>query len=112
MQIIPEKGHVCYTNWGDGVSRKVAEREASNDVEIRYALKAFEFARLEYEEALESNRLVSGAVPDIEVRLLKLAADRTKLQIEQAQHRHAVARLKAKEARARLDAFRKLIPTR
>ena len=46
---------------------------------------------------------VPKAVTDIEVQRLKLAAERSLLQIEQAQHRFAVSLLTAKEARAQLD---------
>lgn len=82
-----------------------AEKEASNDVEIRYAIKAAEVANAEYAKAVDANRRVPGAVPEIEVQRLKLAAERSRLQIEQAQHRFLVARLTAKEAEAALRMF-------
>lgn len=73
-------------------SRKLAERESTNDIEIRYAKKASEVAQVEYQKALEANRRFAETVPKIEVRRLQLAAERAVLQIEEAQFRLTQAR--------------------
>jgi multidrug resistance efflux pump len=87
----------------DGVlkaSLAIAEREASNDVDVRFAAKAAELAELKYERALQANRTHVGTVSDLELRELRLAADRAALQFEQAEHRLAVAALRLEEIRA------------
>lgn len=87
------------------VALEIAEKEASNDVEIRYAEKAAEVATVEYQKARDANRQFPGTIPDIEVRRLLLAAQRARLQIEQAEFRFAVALLTVKQARAELKSF-------
>ena len=82
------------------------EKNASNDVEIRYALKNSEYEYGKYEEVLKARKVDEKAVSEIEVRKAKLAAEKGRLQIEQAQHRFAVALLNAKQARARLNLYR------
>lgn len=84
----------------------VAEKEASNDVEVRYAIKAAEVADAEHEAAMEGNRKLPGTVPLIEVKKLKLAGERGSLQIEQAEHQFEVVKLKRDEAREALKSFK------
>lgn len=91
-------------------SLAVAEKEASNNVEIRYAKAATEVAWAELEKARDANRRVRGTFPDIEVQRLQLTAEKTKLQIEQAEHQLAIALLKVEEARAALDTYRVIAP--
>jgi RND family efflux transporter MFP subunit len=85
-----------------------AEKQATNDIEVRYAVKAAELAHVEHEKAVQANERRSGlqVVPDIEVRRLKLAAERSDLQIEQAEHQLELNRLARDEARTNLDAHR------
>ena len=87
-----------------------AQKESENDVEIRYARKAAEVAQAEYEKALDANQRVRGAVPDIEVRRLKLAAARSVLQIEQAQHQLQINAFTRDEAQAQLETHRVIAP--
>ncbi|RMG34254.1 MAG: HlyD family efflux transporter periplasmic adaptor subunit [Planctomycetota bacterium] len=84
----------------------VAKHKMENDVQKRYAEKASQVAQAEYEKALETNRRVPGTVPDIEVRRLKLAAERTLLQIEQATHEMVEARLTYEQTLADLKTYR------
>lgn len=83
----------------------VAELEAKNDVEIRYAKKATEVAKAEHEVALEANRRVPKAVPEVEVNRLKLAAERSELQIERAEMDRDIAIEKRNEAEAQLKMY-------
>ena len=85
--------------------KAIAMKEATNDVEIRYATKAAELADAEYQKALEANRRLAGTVAQIEVDRLQLAAERAHLQIEQAEHQLAVASLKADEAEANVQVY-------
>lgn len=91
--------------------RAVAQREADNDIEVRYAEKASEVADAEYDKALEVNlKLPSGGIPDIEVRRLKLAAERAVLQIEQAQNQLTIAGLNLEQAEAEMDTYQIVAP--
>ena len=84
----------------------IAEKEASNDVEVRYSLKARELAAAEHEAALIANRNLAKTVPDIEVKKLKLGEERGVLQVEKAQHDFETVKLKRDEARGILKTFR------
>ena len=84
----------------------VATKEASNDIEIRYAGKAAEVAQAEHEAYVEANRRNAKTYPAIEVQKMKLAAERGVLQIEQAQHQFDIAKMKKNEAAATLKLFR------
>ncbi len=93
----------------DDVARaayEIAKKKAENDVQVRYARKAAELAQAEFMKAMEANRQVPGAVPDIEVRRLKLAWEKSRLSIELADHEFAVAALEAKQAEAQLEMYR------
>jgi RND family efflux transporter MFP subunit len=91
-------------------SRLIAEVEATNDVQIRYSKKLSELSRIEYMQAIQSNHQVAGTVPDIEVRKLRMAAEKALLQIEQARHDFAVAALKFEEKGHALKSFQIVAP--
>lgn len=82
-----------------------AAKEAESDVDIRYSEKSSEVAQTEYEKA-ELTNLRGKVIPDVEVKRLKLAAEKTVLELESAKHRRAVAQLKRDEAQAQLNTFR------
>jgi len=77
----------------------IAEREAANEVEIRFARKASDLAQLKYLRGLDANKSVAGTVSELELRELRLNAEKALLQIEQAEHQLQVARLRRDEAR-------------
>ena len=81
-----------------------AEKEASNDVNIRYSKAASAVADAEVNQAKETNARVPGAVPSSEVRRLELALVQTELQIEQAQHQFEVAKIAVDVQKAELQA--------
>jgi multidrug resistance efflux pump len=87
-----------------------AEREARNDVDIRYAESGSAVARLEYQQALEVNETVKGSVTITDVRRRKLELDQSLLQIEQAKYKQAIALLKRDEAAAQLKAYHMIAP--
>jgi len=102
------KGDVVVT-LEDGVLRAslaAAEKQAANGIEIRYARKATELAYVEWKKAQQTNTDVPGTVPEIEVRRLRLAAERGLLQIEQAEHQFVIDGLKRDEASETLKTFR------
>jgi membrane fusion protein, multidrug efflux system len=87
-----------------------AEKEVGNDIEIRYARKAADVARIEFDKALLANQRVPGAIPDIEINRLRLARERSVLQIEQAEHTFELNRLARDEAAAELNTFQIAAP--
>jgi macrolide-specific efflux system membrane fusion protein len=64
---------------------RAAKEKSENDINVRYAVAAAKVAEAAYDSAMEANKRYPGAVGVSEVRRLKLEAERTKLQIEQAQ---------------------------
>ena len=92
----------------DGVARaalKTATEKAVNDVQIRYANKATEFAEVELKIAQDANKRVPGSVPKLEIEKLTLAVDRGRLQAEQAQFEQAVAKSTQTEAEETLMTY-------
>ena len=81
----------------------IAEREATNDVEVRFASKVGELSQLKYERAVQANQSLAGTVSELEVRELRLAAEKSLLQLEQAQHQFAIAGLRRNELRETLS---------
>lgn len=69
----------------------VAEKEASNDINERFARKAFEVAKAEVRSAEGANQRAPGAVPRQEITRLVLESEKAELQIEQAVYEHGIA---------------------
>jgi multidrug efflux pump subunit AcrA (membrane-fusion protein) len=80
------------------VARDIAEREAANDVEVRFSRKASELAQVKYIRAVDANKSSSGTVSELELRELRLAAEKSLLQIEQAEHQFLIAGLRRDDA--------------
>lgn len=88
----------------------IAEHEATNDVEIRFAKKASDVAWVEYDKAVETNKRAPGAVPEVEVLRLKLTAEKSVLQAEQAEREFKKNALTRDQAAAELKSFQILAP--
>lgn len=88
----------------------IATKEAENDIEVRYARKEAEVSKAEHLKAIQTNRISRGAVPEIDVLKLKLAAERSVLSIEQAQHRFEVTKLNKDQAEAELKTHQIIAP--
>jgi RND family efflux transporter MFP subunit len=80
----------------------VAKRTSENTVEIEYAEKLNLVDRAEYLKAVEANRQQDKTFSDIEVQRLKLADERSRLQIDKAKHEMDINVLKWKQAEAEL----------
>lgn len=80
-----------------------AEMQANNDIDLRFARKATDLAALEYAKSMKVNESAAGTVPEIELRRLRLAVDKSMLQVEQAEHLLDVLRLQCEEKRALLN---------
>lgn len=84
----------------DAIARStylIAERESSNDIEIRFARKASELAQLKYERAQQADQAIEGTVTEFELRELRLAAERSLLQLQQAEHQFEISGLRKQE---------------
>lgn len=88
----------------------VAEKEMSNTIDLRLSKKISELATLEYSKAVELNRTIPGGVSEIDVKKLRLAAEKSLLQLEQADFQIQMASLKKAEAEATLDTYRIVAP--
>ena len=81
-----------------------AEREASNDVNIRYAKAAKNVAEAELKSAKETIARVPGAVPATEIRKLELSVVQATLQIEQSTNQFEISKYQVDVSKAELDA--------
>jgi multidrug efflux pump subunit AcrA (membrane-fusion protein) len=95
-----------------GYKRDVANRQAKDDIDRRFAEASAKVADAEYEQALEANRIVSGAVPRAEVRRRLLELRKMELSIEKADKDLDVAVLQAKVAEGELKAAKEMIDRR
>ncbi|MBI1902872.1 MAG: HlyD family efflux transporter periplasmic adaptor subunit [Planctomycetia bacterium] len=75
-----------------------AEAEVRNDINVRYAKAAEQVADADYQQVVEANKKVPGAIQATELRLKYLEWQRAALQIEQAQFDVTLAK-KTLEAR-------------
>lgn len=87
-----------------------ARQHADNDVAVRFAKKSSEVADAEYRKALETNRIASRAVTEVELLRLKLTAEKSKLEIEQAEHELEANQIKVRQAEAELSTHRITTP--
>lgn len=88
----------------------IATREMSNTVDLRLQKKISELATVEYSKAIELNRNVPGGFSEIELKKLRLAAEKSVLQIEHADFMLQMAGLRKKEAEATLETYRIIAP--
>ncbi len=84
----------------------LADEKTKDDVDVRYAAKAYDYAKKEYEIALDSRARVEGSVPELEAEKLKLAMERGALQVEKAEHDFQLNKLSRDEALADLNSYR------
>jgi multidrug efflux pump subunit AcrA (membrane-fusion protein) len=82
---------------------KAAQKEADDDVSIRFASASARVAEAEYLQAVEANQKVAGAYPQAEVRRLLLKHREMVLSIEKAQKDRAVAALQASVSEAEMQ---------
>jgi multidrug efflux pump subunit AcrA (membrane-fusion protein) len=89
----------------------VAEKEASNEVELEFGHTSKKAADVEHSRLLGANRLAvekggkPTAVSLVEIDKAKLAADKAELQIKDAEHKLGLNKLKAKVSAAELDTY-------
>ena len=83
---------------------KVAEKQATDDVDVRYAWAAYLVAKKKLEKYLEANTKTPGTIPETEVDLQRLERDKFLLSYEKAQKDLAVAGLQKQVSEAELQA--------
>jgi len=88
----------------------IVDKQAENDVEVRYARKAGELAQVKYLRAIEANRDVPNTIPDLEIRELRLSAEKALLQFEQSQSNLLINKLKRGETKELLNKYRVVAP--
>jgi membrane fusion protein (multidrug efflux system) len=91
-------------------SYEVAKLVADDRVEIEYATRLNAVDKIEYSKSVATNETARGTIPDIELRRLKLAEERSALQIDKAKHEMAVNAMKATQAEAELKTYRIVAP--
>lgn len=65
---------------------EIQDARASNDINIRYAQAAHAVASATLSKILEANTRLPGTYPEMEIEEARLEENRTKLQIQQAEH--------------------------
>jgi len=81
----------------------IAQQEAKNDVDVRFAEKSLEVVSAELQRALDSVEDYPKSVSATELDRLRLTVERTRLEIEQAKHVLVVAELTAQLAKNSLE---------
>jgi len=71
----------------------VAQKNAQNDVHVRFARKSVEVAQAELGRAQASVEKYAKSISDSEMDRLRLVVERSVLDVEQAEHEFAIARL-------------------
>ncbi|MCY2966031.1 MAG: HlyD family efflux transporter periplasmic adaptor subunit [Planctomycetota bacterium] len=88
----------------------ITERQATNDIEVRFARKASELAQLKYSRAAEAARSVAGTVSELELKELRLSAEKSLLQVEQTEQQFLVAGLRRDESAELVNTCRVIAP--
>lgn len=84
----------------------IADKQAGNDVEIRYSQKAQELEELKYLRSLKANKEFSGTVSDLDLREQRLSAEKALLLLEQSRNERDINILKRDEADQHLNQHR------
>ena len=80
-----------------------AEEKSKNNVSLRLAKKAHELAVAELGRAERLNAGIANSVSEAEMAVLKLRAERTALEIEQAEHNHSILALDVSQQKLQLE---------
>ena len=91
-----EDAEVRLTHDRAAIEFEIAGKQAKNDLKIRIGKKAADVARTELRRGLESNAIKKNAVSEAEIDRLRLAADKSELEIEQALLEQETAELTAR----------------
>lgn len=100
-----KKGQVVAALKSDALkaSRKTAEIRATNDIEIRYSTKAKETSYAELEMSRDANRRNPKTISKLEIIRLVLTAEKSDLQIEQAELEFEMNKMQLAEIDAQIE---------
>ncbi len=96
-QTLLKSRHAAMLEW------EAAKLDAANDSEIEYAKTATEEAKAELEMNQSSQKEFRGVIPATYLRKLRLAVDRSKLEIINAERRKQDAQLESEVRQSRLS---------
>jgi len=88
-----------------------AQKEASNNVSVRFAKAAAAVADTEYELNLLANKRRAKTVSRMEIEKLRLEKNRSILEIEVSEHELEVSRLRRDEAQTLVESYRIVAPS-
>jgi macrolide-specific efflux system membrane fusion protein len=92
--------------------REAAMARASDDIDVQFAIKSYELAAAEWQDAEQINERANGTVPRSEIRRLSLAKHRAELQISKSRLDMRVAKLNADVHQAGVEAAEEKIRRR
>jgi multidrug efflux pump subunit AcrA (membrane-fusion protein) len=92
-----------------GYKLDVATKQAEDYVDREFAEASWKVANAEYEQALDANVRVKGAVPQAEVRRRALECEKMRLSIKKAEKDLKVNALQAQVAQGEVDAAKAMI---
>lgn len=75
------------------IEYELAQSQAANDVAIRAAQKALEFARQEYQRLKRASEGIPGSVSKSELEESRVNSEQSGLELEKAEHEHALESL-------------------
>lgn len=91
-------------------ARKTAEKRSTNDIEIRYSKKARDTSYVELEMNQDINKRVPNTISELDIKRLKLNAEKSDLQIEQAKLEFEMNKLQLSEIDAQLEETKIIAP--
>lgn len=107
-----KKGQVVAALKSDALkaSRKTAEVRATNDIEIRYSQKAKETSYAELEMSRDANRRNYKTISKLEIMRLVLTAEKSDLQVEQAELEFEMNKMQLAEIDAQIEETKVIAP--
>jgi RND family efflux transporter MFP subunit len=100
------QGQIAWEEW------QAAKEKAENDVDVEYAKKATELARVELEKSQEINKNRPGTVADIDVRRQLLTWERGQLETKRAQSERKIASFTAEAKKIEIQAAKEAVNRR
>lgn len=85
-------------------SEVAEEKIKQSGVNIEYSQAAYKVATAEWQQAVQANRRVPGTKPQAEINRLELTAEKSRLEIVQAQSAQGIAQSEAEVAKAEVRA--------
>ncbi|QDT79940.1 efflux RND transporter periplasmic adaptor subunit [Gimesia maris] len=107
-----KKGQVIAALKSDALqaAKATAKKKATNDIEIRYSQKARDTAYVELEMNLDINKRVRNTISKLDIKRLTLNAEKSDLQIEQAQLEFEMNKLQLNEIDAQIEETKIIAP--